>query len=89
MGKKRSRSSKSSKGERRSIAKSVCKAVARDRDPFDKAMNVIRAWREGRNPWVTIPTTSKKEPFVRVKANAYYGDPKKVGQGIFQGAKDE
>lgn len=87
MGKKRTRSGKTSKGERRSIVSGV-KEARRDRNPFDKAMDVIRAWREGRNPWVTIPGTSKKEAWVKVRANAYYGDPKKVGMGIF-GAKDE
>ena len=88
MGKKRTRSATTSKGERRSIVNGV-KQVRQGRDPFDKALNKLKAWKKGLNPWITIPTASKKEPFVRVRANAYYGDPKKIGQGIFQGAKDE
>lgn len=88
MGKKRTRSATTSKGERRSIVNGV-KEVRRARDPFDKALNKLKAWKKGLNPWITIPGPTKKEAFVRVRANAYYGDPKKIGQGIFQGAKDE
>lgn len=88
MGKKRTRSATTSKGERRSMTNGV-KEARRDRNPFDKALDKLKAWKKGLNPWITVPGPSKKEAWVKVRANALYGDPKKVGYGIFQGAKDE
>lgn len=88
MGKKRTRSATTSRGERRSIVNGV-KEVRQARSPYDKAMDKLKAWRKGLNPWITVPGPSKKESFVRVRANGYYGDPKKVSHGIFNGAKDE
>jgi hypothetical protein len=46
----------------------------------DKALNKIKAWRAGQNPWLTVETTSKdpkdNKKFYRVKANEYWGNPK-------------
>jgi hypothetical protein len=88
MGKKRTRSATTSKGERRSIVNGV-KEVRRARDPWQVALNKMLAWKKGLNPWITVPGPSKKEAWVKVRANTLYGDPKRASYGIFQGAKDE
>lgn len=89
MGKKRTRSATTSKGERRSISKSVCKLVKQSRSEFDRAINKIEAWRAGKNPWITVPGPSKKEAFVRVRANALYGDPRYAMANIFKNRGEE
>jgi hypothetical protein len=87
MGKKRTRTATTSKGERRSIVNGV-KEVRRARSPYDKVMDKLKAWKKGQNPWITVPGPSSDKSFVRVRANVLYGDPKKVRFGIF-GGKDE
>lgn len=77
MGKKRTRSSITSKGERRSVAASTVRLVRKGRSEIEKAMNKIDAWRAGKNPWITVPGPSKNMQFVRVRANTVYGDPKR------------
>lgn len=78
MGKKRSRGTYHSKGERRAVAKSTVKAVRRDRSPFDIELNKLDAWRKGKNPWLTIknPSGETNKRFIKVKANKVLGDPK-------------
>lgn len=88
MGKKRTRKAYTSKGERRSIVAGV-KDSRRDMPEVDKALNKIEAWRAGKNPWVTIPGPSKKEAFVRARANAVYGDPKFAMANLFKSRGDE
>lgn len=90
MGKRKSiRASMTSKGERRNIVAGV-KEVRRDRSELWKAMNKIRAWKEGRNPWITVPGPSSKERFVRVRANELWGDPRRASYGIYgKGSGDE
>jgi hypothetical protein len=89
MGKKRTRSSVTSKGERRNIVAGVA-AVRRDRPGFDKALNKIAAWKKGSNPWITVPGPSSNMRFIRVKANTLWGDPKKASYGIYgKGQSDE
>ena len=75
MGKKRTRSSIKSKGERRSIVAGV-REVRSSRSPLEKEMNKLEAWRKGLNPWVTIPGPSSNRRFIRVRANAAWGDPR-------------
>lgn len=82
MGKKRTRSAQTSKGERRSIVAGV-KEVRRARPEVDKALNKIEAWRKGQNPWITVPGPQSNMRLVRVRANAAWGDPKKMAQGLF------
>lgn len=91
MGKKRTRSKTTSKGERRSISKEVCKLVRRERSETEKSMNKLRAWREGKNPWITVAGDTSRERFKRVRANSLWGDPKKVGlhPNIYRGKTDE
>lgn len=88
MGKKKIRSTATSKGERRNIVAGV-KEARRDRCTIEKALNKITAWRAGKNPWVTVPGTSSNKRFVRVRANEFYGNPKKATHGIFKDKSDE
>lgn len=82
MGKRRTRSSVTSKGERRSVVAGV-KEARSDRSEFDKALNKLAAWRAGKNPWVTVAGAASNARFVRVRANSLWGDPKKIAQGLF------
>lgn len=88
MGKKRVRKTQTSKGERRSIVAGV-KAARNDTPLINKALNKLKAWRAGKNPWITVPGPSKREAFVRVKANALYGDPRYAMANIFKNKGDE
>jgi hypothetical protein len=87
MGKKRTRSAKTSKGERRSIVAGV-KEVRQGRSTIKKAMNKLIAWKKGQNPWVTVPLAGSKDQFIRVRANTVYGDHKKSGANLFGGKAD-
>jgi hypothetical protein len=87
MGKKKTRSSKTSKGERRSVVAGV-KEVRRGRSAFEKAMNKLIAWKKGQNPWITIADTDGKNQFIKVRVNNVYGDPKKRGPNLFGGKAD-
>jgi hypothetical protein len=88
MGKKRTRSATTSKGERRNIVAGL-KEVRQSRSPIDKALNKLEAWRAGKNPWITVPGPSKKEAFVKVRANAIYGDPRFAMANIFKTKGEE
>lgn len=89
MGKKVKRKTYVSKGERNSIARSTVKAVRQGRTELEKGLNKLAAWRAGKNPWITVPGPSKKESFVRVKANALWGDPRFATANIFGKPKGE
>lgn len=87
MGKKRTRSTVVSKGERHSVARSTVKLVRQGRSEFEKANNKLQAWRAGKNPWITVPGPSKNMAFVRVRANNLWGDPRRTAN-IYRG-RDE
>lgn len=89
MGKKRSRKTYTSKGERHSVARSTVKAVKKAVPEITKALNKLAAWKAGKNPWITVPGPSKKEAFVRVRANALYGDPRFAMANIFKTKGDD
>lgn len=89
MGKKVKRKTYVSKGERNPIAKSTTAAVRRSVPAIEKALHKIEAWRNGKNPWITVPGPSKKEAFVRVRANSIYGDPRYAMANIFKNKGDE
>ena len=76
MSKKSSGSKYVSKGERRSIGRWTVNAVRRNRSEADKMMNKFEAWKKGQNPWITVPGTSSKMRFIKVRANDLYGSPK-------------
>ena len=81
MGKKKTRSKVVSKGNHSSVSRSLVAAVRADRDPYDVHQNKIDAWKNLQNPWITIPNPVKSEtnrPFIRVRANDYFGPPRAV-----------
>lgn len=88
MGKKRTRSTTVSKGERRNIVAGV-KEVRQGRNEWQKAINKLEAWRNGKNPWITVPGPSSKEAFVRVRANNLYGDPRYARANIYGNQKGD
>lgn len=83
MGKKVKRKTYVSKGQRNSVARSTVNAVRRDRSEVEKAMNKLNAWRAGKNPWITVPGPSSNMRFVKVRANALYGDPRYATANIY------
>jgi len=71
MVKKRSRTSYTSKGQRRNVSKWTRKAMKRERTPFQDAINKLNAWKQGKNVMLTIANPVKSEtnkPFIRVPA---------------------
>lgn len=87
MGKKRTRKTVTSKGQRRNVVAGV-KEVRQSVSGFDKALNKLEAWRKGKNPWITVPGTASNKPFVKVRANHVYGDYKRSNANIFGGKSD-
>lgn len=87
MGKKRTRSTVVSKGERHSVARSTVRLVRQGRTELEKANNKLNAWKAGKNPWITVPGPSKNMAFVRVRANNLWGDPRRTAN-IYRG-RDE
>lgn len=68
-----------SKGTHPAVRSSLAKAVRADRSPVDTTLNILKAYNEGRNPWVTIDNPNPKETAkrkIRVKANSLWGLPK-------------
>ena len=71
MGKKKSRDSQMSKGERRNVSKWSVNAARRDISPLQRANNQLRAHVKGKNVVLTIANPNKSEtknPFIRVPA---------------------
>ncbi len=87
MGKKRTRSTVVSKGERNSVSRATVKLVRKGRSELDKALNKLAAWKAGKNPWITVPGPSKNMAFVRVRANNLWGDPRRSAN-IYRGRED-
>lgn len=80
MGSKSSGKHYTSKGERASSMRT------RVNDSASKALNVQRAYWEGRNPWVTIDNPNKNETAklkIRVRANELWGSPKEREKSRF------
>jgi hypothetical protein len=75
------RKSKTSKGIHSNVSKSTINAVRRDRCPIEYNLLLIKAWRKGLNPWLTIPNPNKSQTnqlFIRVRANKEWGNPKRT-----------
>lgn len=70
MATKKKRAHKVSKGERRSVVTSVVRSFV------DRQLDLLSAWKKGQNPWLTVETPEKNRPFVRVRANKHWGDPR-------------
>lgn len=83
MGKKRTRSSQTSKGQRKSVVNGV-KEVRQSTGALEKAMNKMEAWKQGKNPWVTVPGIHRNQVWVKRRANDVYGDPRYVAN-IYKG----
>ena len=67
MGKKRSRASQTSKGERRNVVN----GLGDDRSEMKKILDKMDAFRKGKNVMLTIPNPNEREtkkPFIRVNA---------------------
>jgi hypothetical protein len=79
MGKKKSRATQTSKGERRNVSRNVLKAIRREkRDAIGYITTLTEAWLKDQNPWITVPNPNNKETnkrFIKVKANDYWGRP--------------
>jgi ribosomal protein L21E len=73
MGKKTSRATQTSKGERNNVCKSTTKAVRRNymNNDLARMKNQIAAFKRGKNVMVTIPNSNPNETnkrFIRVNA---------------------
>lgn len=79
MGKKRSRTSQTSKGERSSVARSVTKAVRLQKEidyPFRRLIAQQKAYKAGKNVVLTVANPNKNEtnkPYIKVKARDVWG----------------
>ena len=75
MGKKRSRASQTSKGERRNVVN----GLGDDRSEMKKILDKMDAFRKGKNVILTIPNPNKsetKKPFIRVNAKEKWRNDK-------------
>tara|TARA_E500000331_G_scaffold325840_1_gene343330 strand:- start:256 stop:504 length:249 start_codon:yes stop_codon:yes gene_type:complete len=75
MGKKRSRATQTSKGERRNVAN----GLGDDRSEMKKILDKMDAFRKGKNVMLTIPNPNKqatREPFIRVSAKEKWRNDK-------------
>jgi hypothetical protein len=81
MGKKKSRAKYTSQGTGKSVSSARTSETKKAFNTvLDRALNVQRAYAEGRNPMITIPNPNPLETnrqFIRVPAKSVYGDPKK------------
>lgn len=79
MGKKRIRKNYTSKGNHSSVSRNTVTLTKRNVSECDKALAKVAAWKSGKNPWITVPNpvrTDRSRPFVKIRANTVYGDPK-------------
>lgn len=76
MGKKKSGTTYTSKGERRNVSKHTTKGMKRNRSVSEKLINQIAAHRKGKNVVLTIPNPNKNETnkrYIKVKAVDHWG----------------
>ena len=81
MGKKKCRASTVSKGERPAQNRKKLLMTRRLVRPVDRYLDKLKAWRLGKNPWMTIDNPDKgatRERFIKIKSNDLLGDPKHV-----------
>lgn len=68
-----------SAGVHSNVSKKTLNGIKAMRHPMEKMMNIQKAWKEGKNPWITIANPNKNEtnkPFIRVRTNDMLGHPK-------------
>ena len=79
MGKKRSRDSTTSKGQRPNVNKKIRNDVRRDyMDSLDRHVNQMEAYAKGKRVMLTIPNPNKNETnkrFIRIAAEEYLQRP--------------
>jgi len=72
MGKKKSRDKQTSKGERRNVAKWLCKDMRKETSQLTEYQNKWKAYSKGKRVMVTITNPNGKsesnKPFIRVTA---------------------
>jgi len=76
MGKKKLRKKNTSKGVHSSVSGALATATRNAQPQGTKLINIIRAWKRGENPWITIenPTKQTNMKFIKVRTNEYFGD---------------
>ena len=92
MGKKSSRNTYQSKGERPNVKRNILNAVRRDVTPSQKMEHIMTAYLKGRNPWLTVPNSNTNETnkkFIRVKSEDLWGNPKHRGFRLAAGGTGE
>ena len=88
MGKKKTRSTYTSKGECKSVSRKTKNGVRRERSIGDKLLCQIYAWERGKRTMVTIENPNKNETnkrFIRIEGNdprAFGPWKKKIKEGI-------
>ena len=79
MGKKKSGTTYTSKGQRPNVSKDTRKMQRRAYlKSLDRNLNQIIAWRKGKRVMLTVPNPNKNETnkrFIRVEATEYLGMP--------------
>ena len=79
MGKKKSGTTYTSKGQRPNVSKDTRKRQRRAYlKSLDRNLNQIIAWRKGKRVMLTVPNPNKNETnkrFIRVEATEYLGMP--------------
>ena len=79
MGKKRSRDTQTSKGQRPNVNKKIRNDVRRDyMDSLDRSINQMEAYAKGKRVMLTVPNPNKNETnkrFIRVAAEDYLQRP--------------
>ena len=75
MGRKKSRDSYKSKGERRNVSKRWTKILRLERKENEGLYNQFDAYLKGKNVVLTVPNPLKSEtykPFIKIKAKQYW-----------------
>jgi hypothetical protein len=78
---KKKRAKYTSKGTGKSVSNARAAGGRSLTTPLDRALDKRQAWKEGRNPTLTVPNPNPLETnrkFIRVKATSVWGDPRKV-----------
>jgi len=68
-----------SKGIHSTVSRGICQSIRADRTYLQKLENISIAWKQLKNPWITIPNPDKSATnrrFIKVKTNTYWGNPK-------------
>lgn len=79
MAKKKKRQKYVSRGTGDGIDSGICKTIRRERDYTVELGHKMAAWLKNRNPWLTVESDGGRtdQRYRRVRANEYWGNPKK------------